>query len=70
MNKILRKSHMSDSKPANTLPIPQIKKAKLDCPIEGSDNSLEFREQKQYRSLVGNLMYLHVVSRPYIWFAV
>ena len=70
MNEILRKSHMSDSKPANTLPIPHIKKSKLDCPIEGSDNSLEFREQKQYRSLVGNLMSLHVVSRPYIWFAV
>ena len=50
--------------------LPQTKQSKLDCPIEGTENTLEFCEQKQYRSLVGNLMNLSVVSRPDICFAV
>ena len=60
----LRKSYMSDSKPVSTPAIPHTKQSKSDCPIERSENSLEFCEQKQYRSLVGNSLYLSVVSRP------
>ena len=67
---ILRKSHMSDCKPVSTPAIPHTKQSKSDCPIEGSEKSLDICEQKQYRSLVGNLMYLSVVSRPDICFAV
>ena len=67
---ILRKSLMSDCKPVSTPAIPHTKQSKSDCPIEGSEKSLDICEQKQYRSLVGNLMYLSVVSRPDICFAV
>ena len=61
---------MSICKPVSTPAIPHTKQSKSDCPSEGSENSLEFREQKKYRSLVGNLMYLCVVSRPDFCFAV
>ena len=61
---------MSDCKPVSTPAIPHTKQSKSDCPIEGSEKSLDICEQKQYRSLVGNLMYLSVVSRPDICFAV
>ena len=67
---ILRKSHMSDCKPVSTPAIPHTKQSKSYCPIEGSEISLDNCERKQYRSLVGNLMYLSVVSRPDICFAV
>ena len=67
---ILRKNHMSDCKPVSTPAIPHTKQSKSDCPIEGSENSLDICEQKQYRSLVGNLMYLSVASCPDICFAV
>ena len=67
---ILRKSHMLDCKPVSTPAIPHMKQSKSGCSIEGSENSLEFCEKKQYRRLVGNLMYLSVVSRPVICFAV
>ena len=67
---IVPKSHMSDCKPVSTPAIPHTKQSKSDCPIEGSEKSLDICEQKQYRSLVGNLMYLSVVSRPDICFAV
>ena len=67
---ILRKSHMSDCKPVSTPAIPHTKQSKSDCPIESSEKSLDICGQKQYRSLVGNLMYLSVVSRPDICFAV
>ena len=61
---ILRKSHMSDCKAVNTLAIPLTKQSKSVCHIEGSENSFDISEQKQYLCLVGNLMYLSVVSRP------
>ena len=67
---ILRKSHMTDGKPVSTPAIPHRKQSKSDCPIEGSEKSLDICEQKQDRSLVGNLMYLSVVSCPDICFAV
>ena len=35
-----------------------------------SESSLQFYEQKQYRSLVDNQKYLSVVSRPDICFAI
>ena len=55
---ILRKSHMSDCKPVSTAALPHKKQSKLDCPSEGSENSLEFCEQKQNRSLVGNNVFV------------
>ena len=61
---------MSDCKPVSNPGIPHTKQSKLDCPIESSEKSLEICKQKQFRSLVGNLMYLSVVSRPDICFAV
>ena len=67
---ILRKSHMSYCEPVSTLAIPLTKQSKSVCPIEGSENSFDIREQKQYLCLVENLMCLSVVSRPYICFAV
>ena len=69
-NDTLRKSHMSDYKPVSTPAIPLTKQSKSDWPIESSEKSLDICEQKQYRSLVGNLMYLSVVSRPDVCFAV
>ena len=68
--KNLRKSYTFDCKPANTTATPHTKQSQLDWPIDGSESSPEFCEQKQYFSLVGNLMYLSVVSRPEICFAV
>ena len=65
---ILRKSYMYDCKPVSTPAIPHTKQSKSGCPIEGSE--LDICEQKQYRSLVGNLMYLSVVSHPDICLAV
>ena len=53
---ILRKSQMSGCKPVSTPAIPHTKQCKWDCPIEGTENSLDNCEQKHYRSLVGNLM--------------
>ena len=53
---------MSGCKPVSTPVKPHTNQSKSDCPIEGSENKLEFREQKHYRSLVGNLMYLSVVD--------
>ena len=61
---------MFDCTPLRTPAIPHTKQTKLDCPIENSENSFEFCEQKKYRCSVGNLMYLSVVSRPDISFAV
>ena len=61
---------MSDCKPVSSSAIPHTKQCISDCPIEGSEKSLDFCEQKQYRTLVGNLMLLSVVSRPDICFAV
>ena len=58
---ILRKSHMSDCKPVSTPAFPHTKHSKSYCPIEGSEKSLDICEQKQYRSLVANFMYLSVV---------
>ena len=52
---ILRKRPMADCKPVSTPAIPQTKQSKWDCPIEGSEDSLDI-SQIQYRSLVGNLM--------------
>ena len=66
----LPKSHMSDCIPVRTPAIPHTKQRKSDCPIEGSETSFEICEQMQYRSLMGNLSYLSVLSRPDICFAV
>ena len=61
---------MSDREPVSTPAIPKKKQSQSDNPIESIDNSLEFCEQKQYQSLVRNLMYSSVVSRSAICFAV
>ena len=61
---------MPDCKPFSTPPIPHTKQSKSECPIESSEKSLEVYEQKQYRSIVGNLMYLSLVSCPDICFSV
>ena len=61
---------MSDCKPVSTPAITHTKQSQSDCPIENSDHSLVFCEQKQYRSLVGKLMCSSIVSRPDICFAV
>ena len=49
---------MSDCEQVSTPAIHYTKQSKSDCLIEGSGNSLEFYEQKQYRSLVGNNVYV------------
>ena len=47
---ILRKSHMSDCKPVSTPAKSHTKQSNSDCPVDGRENSLEYCEQKQYRS--------------------
>ena len=70
IQKSLRKSHTSDCKPASTPATPHTKQSQSDGPIDGSESSPEFCEQKQYLNLVGNQMHLSVVSRPDVCFAV
>ena len=67
---ILRFKLLSDCKPVSSPAILHTKQSKSDCPIEGSEKSLDICEQKRYRSSVGNLMYKSVVCRPDICFAV
>ena len=61
---------MSGCTPVRTPATPHTKQSKSECPIEGSEKSLDISEQKQYLSLVVNLMYLSVVCRTDICFAV
>jgi hypothetical protein len=68
---ILRRASMTDCHSVSLPAVAHTRQSKVDCPKEGSpefDNLQSIRVQ--YRSIVGNLLYLSVVSRPDICFAV
>lgn len=68
---ILDKAGMSDCNPTSLPAVAGTRQSKLDQPQSGSDQAKEMEElHSTYRTLVGSLLYLSVMSRPDITFAV